>query len=103
MKKMIKRCIEYLRYEVTEEDWCHVWIGFLAAAIIVLSGVTLYLWFGGQKEEQPFSFAPSDYYFTCPPRERKPSYWDYYIPESGPVSDEVRFKVTVESFKNRYR
>lgn len=100
MKKIIKKYIEYLRYEVTEEDWCHVWIGFLTVALVIMVGIALYLWFGGQ-EQKPFSSAPSDYPFTSPPRE--PDYRNFYIPESGHVSDEVRFKVTVESFKNRYR
>lgn len=99
---MIKRCIEYLRYEVTEEDWCHVWIGFLTVAIVVLSGVTLHLWLGGQEKEQTFSSTPSAYPFTCSPRDREPSYWNYYIAEPGPVSDEVRFKETVEFLKNRH-
>lgn len=93
--------MEYLRYEVTEEDWCHVWIGFLAVVIIILIGIVLHLWFGGQEEEHPFSSAPSAYPFTSPPRE--PDYRNFYIPESGHVSDEVRVKVTVESFKNRHR
>lgn len=93
--------MEYLRYEVTEEDWCHVLTGFLAVVLIILLGIALHLWFGGQEEEQPFSSTPSDYPFTCPPGES--DYRNFYIPESGPVSDEVRFKVTVESFKNRYR
>lgn len=100
---MIKRYMEYLQYEVTEEDWCHVLTGFLAVVLIILIGIALHLWFGGQKEEQQFSSAPSAYPFTRPPRDREPDYRNFYIPESGPVSDEVRFKVTVESFKNRYR